>query len=1065
MPTDNMDQQAMQDEVELLRKRLKRRNILLDETRKAYLRDVVVVKEMMRKLPGVDSSKISTTTSIDLRQYLELYAPSECALRVAHGGKLDDYGGYIELVHRESKKVIELRNKVEELVELEQEMRLKATELEIAQQKDQLALVDQREQNRDNRDILSKQIASLKQRLSNVDERELEILRKESATLRRSLKEAEQQIAALRPRVAEMPGLEETRKQLELQMKGQDRRVKELEDELQAAHKEAQEELERYNALEQRYVDEGLQNRRMHKLHEDAKLECIQEKARHKLTQEALDESKRTAAMLKQQLADLKMEFAELRESNDREQEAHLELSDRLQQELRTAQVEVQEAKNLWEQEKASKAAAISKARKDAVEELDSANSKVVKSELANSAKSETCEADLTQIGKRALSTKLSVAESQEEIWMELTDAARLEQIIDMLDAAVLTAPSALSEDSCPFNRPSSQKHVRVQLDIVKNRVVTVLSEIDSLRRDNRSQKRRLEKYKRIPRANSEALKKFNSLVVQKRDRSSEEVLQGLKDAVNEISNLQSALEIAWADNESFTEEIKELRELLESQTQIEGAAHTTEPLFSDSSASEDWAYEEDEETTEAPSSGDIHDPLTLSRTQSSRLGTILPGKGKIEARSRRTRRTAGNDTFEESTHATQHEMEDTMNNRTIPSQAAERRMKPRTLLPKNPKARQNGLISTAVLLLGVLEDAIRLPEAAPTTSSEESESLENFSIDNRVLTTELIAAGAAPGKDQIEALHRAGKMKQTINLIRYRIATSLQKSRDSLLAYSLGKTGPTGTADDRQSHDHAVGSRSEAGEVAQTPEATSTLALSASTPAKGEVAESKEVARLHEELSAMKGLMLGVGELKRKHRDLECKYSELIRELNKYREENIALKQAKSTLENTCSDVSASLDALCKQKNRVESEMQDALTDTIALRAQLSRAESRYDETVKREQRRRETNVSVEIHCAPPQANASAQTTFKTPNMTLRRINSFARVPHRRCGPGSVTPAIVDAASPENDSAEPPLFYHRPYSIAHAYGLQTSNMARPRSTDGLDGGRYEQYFQLPMLG
>lgn len=1067
MPTENMDQHAMRDEIDLLRKRLKRRNILLDETRKAYLRDVVVVKEMMRKLPGVDASKISTTTSIDLRQYLELYAPSECALRVAHGGKLDDYGGYIELVHRESKKVIELRNKVEELVELEQEMRLKATELEIAQQKDQLALVDQREQNRDDRDILSKQIAALKERLSNVDERELDILRKESATVSRSLKEAEEQIAVLRPLVGEISELEETRKQLELQMKGKDRRVKELEDELQAAHNEAKEELDRYNELEQKYVNEGLECRRMHKLHEDAKVECMEERARHKQTQEALDESKRTEAMLKQQLADLKIEFTELRESNDREQEAHRELSERLQQDMRTAQVEAREAKKLWEQEKASNLAAISKARKDAIEELDSAHSEVVrglKSELAKSANSESCEADLTQNGERTLPSKVSVAEGQGEIWTELTDAARLAQIANMLNAAMLAAPSQKvpSHDSCSLNRPPSQKNPRVQLDFVKNMVVRILSEIDRLRRENATQKRRLEKYQLVPRANSEALMRFNRLVSQKPDRPSEEVLQGLKDAVNEISNLQTALEIALADNESFTEEIKELRGLLESHSQNEGAVFAVEPLSSESSASEDWTYAEQDEVTEAPMGDDDQDLLTLSRTRSSSLRTIMPGKDRIKALRKRTRQTDGNDTFEEDTRASYQDTEDTMSKRTL---SAESGMKPRTPLHKNAKTRQNGLMATAMLLLRVLEDASRLPHAAPTTSNEESERLEKFSKDNSLLTTELIASGAALRKDQIEALHRAGKMKQTISLIRYRISTELQKSRDSLLATSLGKTKPPAAANERQSHDHAVSSRNETGEGAQPPEATTVPVSSASTVAKRQAADSKEVARMQEELLAMKGLMLRVGDLKRKHRELECQYAELLEESKNHREEIKKLKQAKSTLEDTCTDVGASLDTLREQKNTLERDLQNALTDAAALRIQLNQAESRYDETVKREQRRRETSVSVETQWAPPQADTSTQTTFKTPNMTLRRINSFARIPHRRCGPGSVTPAIADTASPENESAEPPLFYRSPYSIAHAYGLHSRDVARPRSTDGLHGGRYEQYFQLPMLG
>ena len=46
LPPENVkSMEEMQNEVEVLRKRLKRRNVLLDEVRRAYLNDVVTVKE------------------------------------------------------------------------------------------------------------------------------------------------------------------------------------------------------------------------------------------------------------------------------------------------------------------------------------------------------------------------------------------------------------------------------------------------------------------------------------------------------------------------------------------------------------------------------------------------------------------------------------------------------------------------------------------------------------------------------------------------------------------------------------------------------------------------------------------------------------------------------------------------------------------------------------------------------------------------------------------------------------------------------------------------------------
>ena len=75
------EREQLTHELEGLRKRLKRRNNLLDEVRKAYLRDVTSVREVL-KAQGVEAG-----TTLDLRPSLALFAPAECSFQVCHGTK------------------------------------------------------------------------------------------------------------------------------------------------------------------------------------------------------------------------------------------------------------------------------------------------------------------------------------------------------------------------------------------------------------------------------------------------------------------------------------------------------------------------------------------------------------------------------------------------------------------------------------------------------------------------------------------------------------------------------------------------------------------------------------------------------------------------------------------------------------------------------------------------------------------------------------------------------------------------------------------------------------------
>jgi len=115
------DSEETQLQLEELRLRLDRRNNLLDIIRKAYHRDVLVVREYLLQLKaGVsvesiisDNTELRSIPSIDLREEgLHLYAPEECELRLQ---PCFHCGGRLEIVHRESSRISSLTKTCDDL--------------------------------------------------------------------------------------------------------------------------------------------------------------------------------------------------------------------------------------------------------------------------------------------------------------------------------------------------------------------------------------------------------------------------------------------------------------------------------------------------------------------------------------------------------------------------------------------------------------------------------------------------------------------------------------------------------------------------------------------------------------------------------------------------------------------------------------------------------------------------------------------------------------------------------------------------------------------------------------
>ncbi|KAG7380556.1 hypothetical protein PHYPSEUDO_007066 [Phytophthora pseudosyringae] len=135
---------TQQMQLEMLRGKLSRRNQVLEVIRRAYYRDVIIIKEELRQYEGklgrgetpklerapsrrVSSGSstsidggLSSVPSVDLRETLPLFAPSETVLQVH---PCETCGGHLELVHGESKELKAARQEMARASKGEQQMR------------------------------------------------------------------------------------------------------------------------------------------------------------------------------------------------------------------------------------------------------------------------------------------------------------------------------------------------------------------------------------------------------------------------------------------------------------------------------------------------------------------------------------------------------------------------------------------------------------------------------------------------------------------------------------------------------------------------------------------------------------------------------------------------------------------------------------------------------------------------------------------------------------------------------------------------------------------------------
>lgn len=121
-----------------LKARLIRRTSLVNEIRSSYIRDVVVLKQILETILS-DSEKeavikeyTSNLPSLDLREQLSLRAPKNCKLRVT---PCETCGGKVEAVLADPDEVVKLKGQLDVMKKREERFRIQIAELDAKNEK------------------------------------------------------------------------------------------------------------------------------------------------------------------------------------------------------------------------------------------------------------------------------------------------------------------------------------------------------------------------------------------------------------------------------------------------------------------------------------------------------------------------------------------------------------------------------------------------------------------------------------------------------------------------------------------------------------------------------------------------------------------------------------------------------------------------------------------------------------------------------------------------------------------------------------------------------------------
>lgn len=116
-----------------LKQRLIRRNAIIDEIRKYYLRDVVTIKHVIKDvLSATERTQVfkmydENLPSLNLKEALQLHAPVKCELQVS---QCSECGGHLEIIMKDSDEVDRLKKTIVDCKDRESRFRIKLATLD-----------------------------------------------------------------------------------------------------------------------------------------------------------------------------------------------------------------------------------------------------------------------------------------------------------------------------------------------------------------------------------------------------------------------------------------------------------------------------------------------------------------------------------------------------------------------------------------------------------------------------------------------------------------------------------------------------------------------------------------------------------------------------------------------------------------------------------------------------------------------------------------------------------------------------------------------------------------------
>jgi chromosome segregation ATPase len=308
-------------EASSLRHRLIRRGFLLDTIRKAYLRDVVVIAEELRRKKHQGnryepSATLDSMPMLDLQDCLMLFAPTEAALSIK---PCVTCGGTMELIHLETQKVAELEAQVAALKKTEIELKAEVENYKALLMREQDTVKNERQLAKEEQGYFLQEIATLKKRIAEDDapglraklkgldrtEKELDEAKKKLKVLDRTqymLEDAKEQIATNQREIA----VQKTQlHEAEAEIKVQEEKVKDQQETIVKVNKMV-------NELKDAISEMKIEYKKMKKEVKQAEKDCARK-------QEALEKARKAEADAKEQCMQIKAECDEKVEDLEKE--------------------------------------------------------------------------------------------------------------------------------------------------------------------------------------------------------------------------------------------------------------------------------------------------------------------------------------------------------------------------------------------------------------------------------------------------------------------------------------------------------------------------------------------------------------------------------------------------------------------------------------------------------------------------------------------------------------------------------------------------------------------------